>query len=362
MNKNMERVNLLITCVGGQLSPWLLQALKNCSRLKVRSIGVDCRGDALGRAFADTFYQVPSGVDPAYPNHMLEICRKENVDILFPTSDEEAIALAPYINRFAAEGVRISCPPATSLPLMRNKADMYDHLAGLGLPLPQYYRIRSVEELRTAAEKLGYPKRDFVIKPTVGRGGRGVWIISQRLVSMLERNQGLSIDAMNLEDYLLSAGEDVFQELIAMPLLPGAMYDVDVLASSEGKPIYLVPRRRYHVRTSPFRGCWLDRNEAVLDLARRAQDLLRLPNLFDYDIILDKDDRPWLLEVNPRMSASVAVSILHGVNLVEFAVLMLLGREVPKVEIPWGRGGKPYFDLVPVAEPNILAAIDNDRS
>jgi hypothetical protein len=24
---------------------------------------------------------------------------------------------------------------------------------------------------------------------------------------------------------------------------------------------------------------------------------------------------------------------------------------VPEVEIPWGRGGKPYFDLAPVVEP-----------
>ena len=28
----------------------------------------------------------------------------------------------------------------------------------------------------------------------------------------------------------------------------------------------------------------------------------------------------------------------------------LLGREVPQVPIPWGCGGKPYFDLVAVAE------------
>ena len=347
---NMEKANLLMTCVGGQLSPWLLQALKNCSRVQVRTIGVDSRNDALGRAFADSFYQVPQGDDPAYPDRMLELCHKEKVDILFPTSDEEALALASHVARFAAEGVRVSCPPAAMSRLMRNKADMYDHLAGLGLPLPQYHRVGNVAQLRAAAGALGYPERDFVVKPTVGRGGRGVWIISQTLPTMAERNQGLSIDALDLGTYLSSVGDETFQELIAMPLLPGAMYDVDVLASHEGKPFYLVPRRRYHVRTTPFRGCWLDRNVAVLDLARRTQDLLCLPNLFDYDIILDADDRPWLLEVNPRMSASVAVSVLHGVNLLEFAVLMLLGREVPEVEIPWGRGGKPYFDLASVVE------------
>ena len=346
----MEKLSLLMTCVGGQLSPWLLQALKRCERLRLRTVGVDVRADALGRSFADVFYQVPAGDAPDYLDRLLEICRRERIDALFPTSDEEALALAPHADQFAAEGTRVSCPPAAMSGLMRNKADMYDHLAGLGLPLPQYHRVGTTAQLRAAAEALGYPERNFVVKPTVGRGGRGVWTISERLPSMAERNQGLSIDALDLESYLSSVNDEGFQELIAMPLLPGAMYDVDVLADREGKPYYLVPRRRYHVRTTPFRGCWLDPNPQVLDLARRVQDLLCLPNLFDYDIMLDADERPWLLEVNPRMSASVAVSVLHGVNLLEFALLMLTGRDVPEVAIPWGRGGKPYFDLAPVVE------------
>jgi carbamoyl-phosphate synthase large subunit len=346
----MESVNLLMTCVGGQLSPWLLQSLRRSQHLRFRTIGVDSRDDALGRNFADSFFRVLPGDDPDYPERMLDLCRSEKVDILFPTSDEEALALAPHAAAFAREGIRVSCPPAGMARLMRNKADMYDHLAGAGLALPEYHRVGSREELRTAAEALGYPERPFVLKPTVGRGGRGVWTISRTLPTMRERNQGLAIDALDLEAFLASDDEAAFQELIAMPLLPGAMYDVDVLADADGSPGYLVPRRRYHVRTTPFRGCWIDRNEAVLDLARRTQAILRLPNLFDYDIILDAADRPWLLEVNPRMSASVAVTVLSGVNLLEFTALMLLGREVPQVPIPWGSGGKPYFDLVAVAE------------
>ncbi len=344
----MDSVTLLMTCVGGQLSPWLLKALKASSRVTVRIVGVDGSADALGRTFAEAFHQVPMGDDPDYPEHILDLCRREHVDVLFPTSDEEALALAMHVDTFAAEGVKVSCPPATMAPLMRNKADMYDHLAGLGLPLPEYHRIADVDGVRRAAEALGYPGRDFVIKPTVARGGRGVWVISSRVPTMAERNAGLAIDALDLETYLGSVGDGPFTELMAMPMLPGSMFDVDVLADAGGRPHYLVPRRRYHVRTTPFRGCWLEPHPGVLELAAKAQDALLLPNLFDYDIILDAEDRPWLLEVNPRMSASVAVSVMHGVNLLEFTVLMLLGRKVPEVPIPWGRGGKPVFDMVPV--------------
>jgi len=345
-----ERVRVLMTCVGGQLSPWLLQALKRCERLRIDTVGTDGRADALGRTYADSFHQVPFGDDPSYIDRMLELCVREKIDVLFPTSDEEALALAVHQQRFAAENVKVSCPPEDMAALMRNKADMYDHLAGKGLSLPEYRRVRNIAELRRAAAEFGYPGRDFVVKPTVGRGGRGVWVISARVPTMAERNKGLAIDALDLDDYLGAAQDDRFDELLVMPMLAGDMFDVDVLADAQGNPFYLVPRHRYHVRTTPFRGCWIDRHPEVLELAAKTQGMLRLPNLFDYDIIQDGDGRPWLLEVNPRMSASVAVSVLHGVNLLEFTVLMLLGEKVPEVAIPWGRGAKPVFDLVPVAE------------
>lgn len=345
-----ESVRVLMTCVGGQLSPWLLQALKRSERLRISAVGTDGRADALGRGYADSFHQVPFGDDPSYIDRMLELCVRERIDVLFPTSDEEALALAVHQQRFAAEKVKVSCPPAEMAGLMRNKADMYDHLADKGLALPAYRRVRSAAELRQVAAEFGYPGRDFVVKPTVGRGGRGVWVISARVPTMAERNKGLAIDALDLETYLGSAQDDRIDELLAMPMLAGDMFDVDVLADAQGSPSYLVPRHRYHVRTTPFRGCWIDRNPEVLELAAQVQGMLRLPNLFDYDIIQDANGRPWLLEVNPRMSASVAVSVLHGVNLLEFAVLMLLGEKVPEVAIPWGKGGKPVFDLVPVIE------------
>ena len=61
-----------------------------------------------------------------------------------------------------------------------------------------------------------------------------------------------------------------------MKMLPGAMYDVDILANQEGAPFYIVPRRRFHPRTTPFRGCYLDKNELVIELASILQSKLMM--------------------------------------------------------------------------------------
>jgi len=338
-----------MTCVGGQLSPFLLKALKSCERVDVRVVGVDGQVQVPGGIYADAYHQVPLGNSPEYPARLMEICEKEDVTIVLPTSDEEALSLSAVSADFAAKGITVCCPPADKALFMANKGDMYDWLAGQGLPLPQYHRVTSPDELVLAARELGYPERDFVVKPCVARGGRGVWVISSRKTSMEELNRGLSIDSMTLETYLEAARTGTFVELLAMPNLTGDMFDVDIL-NVGGATRYVVPRRRYHVRTTPFRGCYLDNHPGVLDLARLMQETLNLPYLFDFDIILDGEGAPWLLEVNPRISGSVAVTVLSGVNLLEFLVLGCLGEDIPQLDLPWGLGAKPVYELLPVTE------------
>jgi len=350
MSRNLPAATVLLTCVGGQLAPWLLRSLKTCSQVQVRTVGTDANPGALGRLFADVFHRVPAGNDPDYAKALLQVCLREKVQVVFPTSDEEALALADWAGEFHEAGIHVSCPPAAKKGILANKADMYDYLAGLGLPVPPYHRIRRRTELEHAAGALGYPAQDFLVKPSVARGGRGVWVISSRTPTAEERNRQLAVDFISLDALLSSLGEGAFPELIAMPSYSGDMFDVDVLADFKGNPHYLVPRRRYHVRTNPFRGCWLDPHPGVLDLVRKIQEKLGIPYLFDYDVILDQKNNPWLLEVNPRMSGSLAVSIFHDVHLLEFAILMFLGKEVPVREIPWGRGAKPVLDLAETRE------------
>ena len=156
----------------------------------------------------------------------------------------------------------------------------------------------------------------------------------------------MSLEAITLESLIEAMGrKGVVPPMLAMPYFSGPVFDVDLLAR-DGQPLYVIARRRFHPRTTPFRGCVLDRNPAVIALATQILEALRLHYLHDVDIMLDAEGQPHLLEVNPRLSGSVIASITAGVNLLDYLVRLALGREVPQIEIPYGKSIKPSIRTV----------------
>jgi biotin carboxylase len=207
--------------------------------------------------------------------------------------------------------------------------------------VPRHIRVTSPAALREAAAELGYPQRPFVVKPATARGGRGVWVIREGGASMQELLQGIAIDAVGLDGYIRAAETaGSMPALLAMEYLAGDVFDVDILGAG-GRLKIAVARRRFHPRTTPFRGCTLERHAAVLELTRAVHRALALDYLQDVDIIAGNDGSVHLLEVNPRQSASVITTVAAGCNLLEDLVRVALGLEVAARRVPYGRAILP---------------------
>ena len=58
----MKYFNILVTCAGGDLSPYLINFLKNDSKHKdLKVIAIDYKANAIGKYFSDFFEEVPKG-------------------------------------------------------------------------------------------------------------------------------------------------------------------------------------------------------------------------------------------------------------------------------------------------------------
>lgn len=352
-----QSVTVLLTCAGAPLAVETIRALKSAQSLDIKVIGTDLKAVGGGVAEADLFFTALPGDHSEYAQQMAKICEKEGVDVIIPTSDEEALAIAAERSRFENVGTRPTVPRQELIPLFADKVKMYRFLKERGIEVPEFYATSNADELKAAAGALGYPQQPFVIKPASARGGRGVWEIREGGANFNELMNGMSLDAISLDTFLTAASAaESWPRLIAMPCLKGDVFDVDILSES-GELKLCLPRRRFHPRTTPFRGCILEEHREVIELSKTIQSVLQLDYLHDIDVMLDAEGVPHLLEVNPRQSGSLISTVRAGVNLPELLVrrAMDLPLDIPQT-LPFGKAILPSIRTTAVAWEALCAA------
>ena len=127
---------ILITCVGGELAPQMIQELKLNSRHDLKVIGVDVNIDAVGKYFCDEFSVVPFGSDSSYSAIIQKLVQLHNVDLVIPTSDEEAIALASSRKLIEKNACQLACVESKTLNILTDKAKTYSFLKENGVHVP----------------------------------------------------------------------------------------------------------------------------------------------------------------------------------------------------------------------------------
>lgn len=80
----MKDLTVLISASGSPSIPGIIACFKNNGERKIRVVGVDMSDEPSARYMVDAFYQVPAATHPDYCNILLDICKKEHVDIYFP--------------------------------------------------------------------------------------------------------------------------------------------------------------------------------------------------------------------------------------------------------------------------------------
>jgi carbamoylphosphate synthase large subunit len=119
----MRDITILVTASGAPGTAALLRALRMNGERGVRVVGTDMSPQAVGRHFCDRFYVVPPGSDPGFPDAVLDIVRRENVDVVLPQSSFDLLALAETRERFMGTTVMVSPPEA--IRAANDKAEAY---------------------------------------------------------------------------------------------------------------------------------------------------------------------------------------------------------------------------------------------
>jgi carbamoyl-phosphate synthase large subunit len=332
----MDSVTVLLTCVGGVISPSQIDSLRsNPEGRPLKIVGTDMTVPCIGQHLVDKFYQVPYGDTQAYAERLADICRRESVDVVFPASHEEAMALVKAKPVFDDLGVKLAVSKREVLELAFDKRRAYQKLVDSGLPCPSFRFVKNIREFEDAAAELGIGEKKVVMKPILTRGGRGARILTKESMAGCLLNQKPGYLEANYDEMVRTLSqleETAFPELVLTEYLPGKILSVDFLAR-DGKALIIVPKVRIFGNASQTIIGMVKRDKCVEDSIARISEVFG----FDYNVNIEMGCNeagvPLPFDFNPRIAASVAFCSAAGANLIYYALKMALGEDVPKVEV-----------------------------
>ncbi len=346
----MKDITILMTAAGSPSGPAVASCFRNLGERKVRIVGTDMKSDPTIEQYVDKCYYAPAAVDPTYVDCLLEICKKEHVDVILPGISDELLSLCNRKAEFEKIGTKISVSNAHSIEICTNKRAFYDFLSENNVKTPLYKKVTTLQEFDIAVKELGYPEKKVCIKAVVSSGSRGVRIIdasrSRAEILFGEKPNSLFTTYEDLRSILEEV--ESFPEMMAMEYIPGREYSIDLVADN-GKVLYMCGRNSDVVNASiPMEGSLCFDEEAYV-LCERIVELLQLDGNADFDFKYNEEGHAVLMEINPRQAATMAVFRAGGVNLLYLRVKQLLGEELPKCDIKYGtrfkrRYGELYID------------------
>lgn len=333
----MKDLTVLVTACGAQFMPGLANCIKDNGERTIRIVGTDMSDDTTISQMVDSYYIVPPDDDPAYIDTLLEICKKEKVDVLLPFMSAELLLLIDRKDEFERIGTKVSVSDRRSVEITTNKYLFYDFLKHNSLQVPRFARVTKADELLGACQECGFPNNAVCVKATELSGSRGIRIVKPDISRFdILFNEKPNSFYTTMDDLLSTLKErDKMPEMMAMEYLPGMEGSVDLIAD-HGEILYMAYREStVNLHSIPQAG-ELKENQEAYEISKKVVKALGLTGSADLDFKNDKDGHPVLMEINPRIAATMRVFKEGGLNLPYLRIKQLIGEELPEASINYG--------------------------
>lgn len=331
----MDTLRILVTGAGAPGFPSIINCLRNNGERDLYIVGVDMNPMAVCRTMVDSFYQVPEARNSKFTETVFDICKKEKISVIISIVTRELEVFARAKKHFEEIGTKVAVMDYEPLHIVNNKGLLLNAMKKVGLPTPDFCVVRNSEELEKAIYKLGYPNRPVVVKPTFGNGSRGVRILD---ASRSRYHQFFyekpNSQYLRLEELMSIIKEEEIPEMMAMEFLPNEDVSVDILAD-HGKTLYYSCRQGIVVNSIMVSSVVKFNHEAI-DLAKSITRELKIDGNAGFDMKVDVNGKPQLMEINPRLPAGVVNSVVAGINFPYLRIKQILGEKLPMCEAKEG--------------------------
>ena len=317
----------------------VLRSLKR-HRLRVLLVsGHDEVSDAGSSRYCDDAHVITHTSTDDIVSVLQGLVSREQVDVILPLTDRFVELLSENRDRLLPT-VALAIPPVAAVDLVCDKLKTLRALedAVPNLRVPRTWHVASPDEV----SRLTIDTWPVVIKPRKASGALGIRWVGEP--SQLP-------DAYRAVHRLFPL--PIIQEFI--PYLPGHKYQCLYLFDREHnlrswyahKVTHEMSTIRQAQRDSPVQGgnalAWLSHDDReLLELGKQAFETLGWEGFGFLELVRDqRDGMLKILEINPRLSGTIALALEQGVDFAYDACCVANGLETPeRLSFETGVGGK----------------------
>jgi len=253
----------------------------------------------------------------AFLDYLLHILDHTGAQVVIPSADGTLEVLRAH-RETVARRAQLALAKEEALAVATDKEKTLDIASRLGIGIPRGVSVQHVDEVPEAVRTVGLPA---VVKPVeswLWGKGRGVRVISQLVTTHDEAREAVEELTQHGGSTLFQQFLDGRREAISLFYADGTMYARFAQWAKRTQP--------------PLGGTSVYRQSIALpeDITGQAERLVRAIELEGYSEVefrRDSAGRPYLMEINPRLSASIEVAVRAGVDF-------------PYLLYQWARGEK----------------------
>ncbi len=252
-----------------------------------------------------------------YETTLIDIFSKEHYDVIVPMGDVPVKYLSRQKETIEHK-YHVKCAVVNEgiLSVVADKSRFMKFCKENGFPHP-YTATISEDSLDTVAQEIGFPS---LIKPDFSMGARGITRVN-------------SIEELKSQYPSISKryGSCTLQEFIDNP---DYYYNVMMYRDSQGNcdnNVVIKIVRMYPVKAGSSSCCISVDNPELVDICKKVLDKLNWIGMADFDVLQRKDTLEYkIIEINPRVPASLRAAYISGVNFPEIIVRDIMGENLPE--------------------------------
>ena len=295
-------MKILLSSVGrrGYLVKYFKQALGSQGQVW----GGDSSPYAAGFAYCDRRILLPTVDTSEYVDFVLDLCRKEGIDIVIPLIDPELEVLSLRRDDFQKNGIMVVVSPHSTVQMCYDKYETFKFAQQHGIAAP--LTILSVEEALKLLD-MGALRWPLSVKPRKGSASEDICHCRD-------------------EDRLCRAFE-VCPEPMIQQYLEGDEFGYDLFGDQNFRSISVYCKKKLAMRAGETDKAISTADPVHINFGRKILESMQLFGPADVDVIVDGDG-PKLLEINPRFGGGYPCSHMAGADFCRKLISIRLGKEL----------------------------------